>query len=97
MHAHTHAPHARTQPHARPHAPQNDDEVKHWGDKDTGNIRAKSLGKCLMISGFVNEINGFCKLTETEAEELNAQRATAGLEPVSATGCVEFLEPGNNN
>lgn len=54
----------------------NDDQTTQWGKKGEGMLRPKSKGSGIMVSDFVDQINGYLALTDDEFEEANAKDLT---------------------
>ena len=50
----------------------NDDETKIWAYAETNvNIKSKGKGSGLMVSDFIDEHNGYLRLTQEEIEKAN--------------------------
>ena len=47
----------------------NDDQSTFWGEKGTAIMRPKSKGAGIMVSDFIDEINGFLRLTQEEYDQ----------------------------
>ena len=46
----------------------NDDEQKVWTDGQVGHIRPKGRGSDIMVSDFIDEHNGYLRLTQEEQD-----------------------------
>ena len=68
----------------------NDDQLKFWGTKDMIFLRPKSKGAGIMVSDFIDEHNGYLRLTDDEYERAKASH------PGIKRQARSFLEYGEN-
>ena len=68
----------------------NDDQKTFWGTKDMQILRPKSRGSVIMVSDFIEEHNGYLRLTDQEFEEANRSN------PRVKNQARAFLEYGEN-
>ena len=54
----------------------NDDQPTQWGKRGEGMLRPKSKGSGIMVSDFVDQVNGYLALTDDEFKEAHAKDLT---------------------
>ena len=58
----------------------NDDQSTYWGEKGTTIMRPKSKGAGIMVSDFIDEKNGFLRLTQEEYDQAKQSNPNIWIE-----------------